>query len=220
MAFNFPTTTADRKNLDRIHYLERVAGLAPSSSIRAIRQETFPVWMGTLLSVRQFDLNQRVITNAMVLNPNVRPSAMRRPRNPFSPVDGFPTEAELRFAAEALAEELAAIEEVYPQTIVGVAVDMFADLLRTVFPNGGEPLERFLGNLDVVYERENVNMGEFRRVYMRPEPAGEPAAPEPAPAAAAAPPATQNNLAQSFPNIPARFFDPNSRANRDFRRGR
>jgi hypothetical protein len=173
--------------------------------------------MGTLLSAPRFDLDSRTILNAMALNPNVTPSSMRRPRNPASFHLGFPTQEELRYAEEAFADKLPEPDDEsggrYAQEVLGLAEDMFAGLLRRTFPQGGDALATFLGNLDILFERENINMSEFRRMFIA-RPTAEPTAPATAPAVA---PAAEVQPQQGG-NIPAHFLDPNSAANREFMR--
>ena len=225
MAFIFPTTTASRlaaataeSDLARIQYLERLANLEPSPSMEAAREETFPVWMGTLLADKRFDLSVRTILNAMALNPSVSPSTLRRPRNPLAFHNAFPSQEELRFAEQKWEDRLPPPEDDgeqrFVQTLLELSQDIFNGLLRRTFPDAGEPLERFIGNLDILFEREAFTESDFRMVRLvtpREEPPTEAEAepepePEPAPTAALT---LQEQLAARFPNIPR--FDPNNR---------
>jgi hypothetical protein len=141
--------------------------------------------MGTLLSAPRFDLDSRTILNAMALNPNATPSMLRRPRNPASFHSGSPTQEEFRYAEEAFADKLPEPDDEsgdrYAQEVLGLAEDMFAGLMRRTFPQGGAALSSFLGNLDALFERENINMSEFRRTFIARPTAAPPVAAAPAP---------------------------------------
>lgn len=226
MAFIFPTRTAglvasfiapSAEDLARIQYLERLANLEPSPSIEAAREDTFPVWMGTLLADKRFDLSVRTILNAMALNPDVSPSTLRRPRNPNAFHNAFPSQEELRFAEQKWGGRLPAQEdgeERFVQTLLGLSQDIFNGLLRRTFPHAGEPLEVFIGNLDILFEREAFTESDFRMVRLVPREErvdAEPVAAEPTPTVAPSQ-TLQERLAERFPNIPR--FDPNNRQNR------